>query len=90
MPMVTFVDLRELVLGSPSMPGPWARPVDWDAVKARAVAWRLDRALYASLSVLEKLFPETSEAVALGRPKIPRASRALLDRIIVACRRTCR
>ena len=58
MPMITFVDLRELVLGSPSMPGPWARPVDWDAVKARAVAWRLDRALYASLSVLEKLFPE--------------------------------
>ncbi len=82
-PMISFVDLRELALGSPSMPGPWARPVDWDAVKARAEAWRLDRALYASLSVLEKLFPETAEAVEQGRPKIPRATRALVDRIIV-------
>ena len=82
-PMLSFVDLRELVLGSPSTAGAYARPLDVSAVRDRAAAWRLQHALYAALSILERLFPETAEVVAKARPAVRGPIRALLDRGVV-------
>ena len=83
-PMLSFVDLRELILESPAMAGAYARPLDASAVRARAAAWGLERAVYASLSIVERLFPETRQAVAKARPELRRGTRALLDRWVVS------
>lgn len=82
-PLVSFVDLRELVLESPSMAGAYARPLDASALRQRATVWGLERAVYAALSILERLFPETRDAVARARPELRAATRALLDRLVV-------
>jgi hypothetical protein len=82
-PMLSFVDLRELVLGSPSMGGAYARPLDAPAVRERAAAWRLQHAVYAALSILERLFPETADAVSKVCPEVRGPIRALLDRLVV-------
>jgi Uncharacterised nucleotidyltransferase len=82
-PMLSFVDLRELVLGSPSMAGAYARPHDASAVRERAAAWGLERAVYAALSIVERLFPETRPAVAKARPELRATTRTLLDRVVV-------
>lgn len=82
-PLISFVDLRELVLGSPSMSGDYSRPMDASIVKARAHAWNIERALYASLAVLIRLFPETEPLARPAMPELRRATRALLDRTIV-------
>jgi hypothetical protein len=82
-PMISFVDLRELLLGSPSLQGPFARPLDVAALVERAASWRIERALFASLAVLEKLFPQTTAAIERVTPKIPRATRLLLERAVV-------
>ena len=82
-PMITFVDLRELVTGATSMAGPYSKPPDPEAVKARAKEWRIERALWASLSVLIRLFPETE---AIAKPMLPAlrpATVGLLERVIV-------
>lgn len=82
-PMVSFVDLRELILGASSMGGSYSRPVQVEALKLRAKALRLERALYAGLSIVQKLFPETAEVVTSALPPLRSASRALLDRLLV-------
>lgn len=82
-PVITFVDLRELILGSPSVAGAYSRPPRFDVIRERARAWRIDRALYASVSILEALFPETKEAVAQVKPQLSGTSRALLDTLVV-------
>jgi hypothetical protein len=82
-PMVSFIDLRELVLGSPSMAGAYARPLDASVVKERATRWRLVHSVYSALSILERLFPETAEAVAKARPEVRSPIRGILERAVV-------
>ena len=82
-PAITWVDLRELITGAPSMGGPYSRPCDPERVKARAREWRIERALYASASVVGRLFPEARGAVEQILPPLRPATRALLDRWVV-------
>ncbi|XXF79123.1 nucleotidyltransferase family protein [Myxococcaceae bacterium GXIMD 01537] len=84
-PLLSFVDLRELVTGAQGMGGSvYSRPLDVAALLERARAWRLERALYTSLSITARLFPETEAAVAPALPPLRRATRELLDRLVVA------
>lgn len=82
-PLLSFVDLRELLLGAPSMGGQYSRPVDFEALEARARAWRVERALYASTAIAAQLFPEVADAAARAAARIPRATRALIDRLLL-------
>jgi hypothetical protein len=81
-PWLSFVDLRELVTGSTSMGSIYSRPLDVAALKERARAWRLERALYTSLSIVSRLFPETaallSPAPWVGSGGVPRLPLARL------------
>jgi hypothetical protein len=83
-PWLSFVDLRELVTGATSMGGVYSRPLDTAALKERAKAWRLERALYTSLAITERLFPETASAVAPALPALRGATRELLNRLVVS------
>lgn len=83
-PWLSFVDLRELVLGAPSMGGLYSRPLDAAALVARAREWRLERALYSSLSIVMRLFPETVPLATPALPPLRPATRQLLDRLVVA------
>src|SRR5262249_39996436 len=58
-PYITFVDLRELLLGAPSTQGAYSHPLDAQAVRERAARWRVERALYTSTRIVADLFPET-------------------------------
>lgn len=82
-PLVTFLDLRELVLGAPMLGGPYSRPPDFETIKARATSWRIERAVYTSLAILERLYPQTASAVAAARPALTRGTRRLLDGLVV-------
>jgi hypothetical protein len=82
-PMLEFVDLRELVLGAPSMGGVYSRPADAGALLERAKAWKVERALFAALSIVERLFPETAEAVAPLKPDLFLPVREVLERAVV-------
>jgi Uncharacterised nucleotidyltransferase len=82
-PWLSFIDLRELVTGATSMGGIYSRPVEVASLQERARQWRLERALYTSLSIIERLFPETASAVASARPPLRRATRELLNRLVV-------
>jgi hypothetical protein len=84
-PWLSFVDLRELITGATSMGGIYSRPLDVAVLKERARAWRLERALYTSLSIISRLFPETTPAVEAARPTtLRRATQELLNRLVVA------
>ncbi|MBS1150757.1 MAG: hypothetical protein H6Q89_2455 [Myxococcaceae bacterium] len=83
-PMLEWIDLRELVLGSPSMGGVYSRALDPEAILTRARAWKLDRALYACLAVLEQLYPDTAPAVARLKVELNWPTRELIDRLLVA------
>lgn len=82
-PLVTFLDLRELMLGAPMLGGPYSRAPDFARIKALASEWRIERAVYTSLSILERLYPQTASAVAAARPELTRGSRRLLDALVV-------
>ncbi len=83
-PLIEFVDLRELVQGAPSMGGVYSRPVNAEAVLARAAEWKMERALWAALHIVERLFPQTSKAVAALEPSLMLPTRELLERLVVA------
>lgn len=83
LPWLSWVDLRELVTGSQFMQGVYARPLNVEVLKERARAWRLERGLWASLAILERLFPETAQAVAAASPELRSATRELLQRLVV-------
>jgi hypothetical protein len=84
LPLIFFVDLRELLLGAPSLGGPYSRAPDFAALRERAKEWRLERALWASVSVAARLFPELEAAAAQARPSGLRgATRKLLERLVV-------
>jgi hypothetical protein len=82
-PMIDFVDLRELVSGASSVNGVYSRPPDVDLVKRRAKAWKLDRALWAALGVVGRLFPEVSDAAERLSPELLPPTREVLKRLLV-------
>jgi hypothetical protein len=82
-PWLSFVDLRELVTGATSMGFLYSRPLDVPVLLERAKAWRLERALYTSLSLIGRLFPETVQGLEPALPPLRRATRELLDRLVV-------
>lgn len=83
-PMLEWVDLRELVLGAPSMGSVYSRAFDAEQILTRAKEWKLDRALYACLAIVEQLYPETAAAVARLKPQLNWPTRELIDRLLVA------
>ena len=83
-PTITFVDLRELLLGAPSMQGAYSHPLDLAQVLEGARRWRLQRAVYASTRVVATLFPETASIVESLAQDLRPATRALLDGLVVA------
>ena len=83
LPLLTFVDLRELLTGATSMVGAYSRAPDFALIKSRAAEWGVERALYASLGVVERLYPETASAAAQARPELKGSTRALLDKLVV-------
>jgi hypothetical protein len=83
-PYLSFVDLRELLLSASSAADPaYARPLDVPALLERARAWRLERALYTSLRVAARLFPEAEGPARAAEPPLRGATRALLERLVV-------
>ncbi|WP_426757139.1 nucleotidyltransferase family protein [Myxococcus sp. Y35] len=82
-PWVSFIDLRELVTGAKWMGGVYSRPLDVPALLARAADWRLERALYTSLSIVTRLFPEAAAEATAAMPPLRRATRELLERTVV-------
>jgi hypothetical protein len=83
-PMLSFVDLRELLNGAPSVTGAYSRPPDFELLKARAAAWRIERALFASASIAQRLFPHVDIAAEKAKPLLRAATRDLLERLIIA------
>ncbi len=83
-PLVTMIDLRELVRGAPELGGPYSRPLDIAAIRARVSALKLNRSLWVAMSIVARLFPEVSEpALALAESPRP-ATRMLLDRAVIS------
>lgn len=84
-PLVSYVDVRELLTGGAGVAGPRAQAPRVDVVRERARAWRLERALWSTLEVVARLFPESAEAARALQPTGLRpATRALLERAVVA------
>ena len=75
-PLVTFVDLRELL----------ALPLDAGYVRARAEALRLERALHGATLLVSHFFPETADAAAALRPELGFAERLAVERVVEAAR----
>ena len=82
-PTITFVDVRELLLGAPSMQGAYSRPLDTAEILHRAERWRLQPAVYASTRIVAALFPETVPVVDSLAQDLRPTSRALLDGLVV-------
>jgi hypothetical protein len=53
------------------------------ALKERARAWRLERALYASLAIVAQLFPEAAASARAAQPALRSGTRQLLERLVV-------
>ena len=75
-PLVTFVDLRELL----------ARPLDAGYVLERAASLRLERALHGAMLLVAHFFPETGEAAAALRPALGVAERFAVERVVEAAK----
>jgi hypothetical protein len=77
-PLVTFVDLRELLHLDPSL--------DSLYVKTRAAALGLSRALHGSLALLSVHFPEVASAARALTPTLSAPERALVDAVVHSAR----
>jgi hypothetical protein len=73
-PLVTFVDLRELL----------GLELDADHVLGRAEALGLSRALYGAVALVSQFFPEVAEAAARVRPALGLAERIAVERVVEA------
>lgn len=82
-PLLSLIDLRELLKGAPDVSGPYTREVDFQALRERAAAWRIERALYASTAIIGRLFPEARPAAERAQPSLRAATKRLLDRWVV-------
>jgi len=78
-PVLEFLDLRELVLGAPDMGGAYSRPLDVGLVQERAKQWKLEAALRSALEVVELLWPETTEVVTRLKPSAPPQTTTALE-----------
>jgi putative nucleotidyltransferase-like protein len=74
-PMISFVDLRELL---------HSKPVDFERLKQRASEWRIDRALYTSASIVQRLFPEVEAAAQSAKPTLRASTQRLLEKWVIA------
>ncbi|MBI3181701.1 MAG: nucleotidyltransferase family protein [Myxococcales bacterium] len=83
LPTLSFVDLRELLLGAPSLGGDYSRPPDFPLLLHRAKQWGLERALCCSVSIAARLFPEIAEAASRASPQLRPSTRSLLERLVV-------
>lgn len=75
-PLLTFVDLRELVRLAP----------DAGYVRARAEALGLSRALRGAMVLLAHFYPEVAGGAASLRPELGLAERAAVDGVVEAAR----
>ena len=82
-PMLEFIDVRELCQGAPAMGGDYSKAIDGEAVKSRAATWKITRALWCALNVVKKLWPETAQSVARLEPELSFPVRELLERAVV-------
>lgn len=82
-PLIEFVDLRELVLGSPGQSGTYHRPPEAGEVLERAEESGLSRALYCAMRLLAWFFPEQEPQAAAITPHLNVAVRAALDKVVV-------
>jgi hypothetical protein len=71
-PLVTFVDLRELL----------RLPLDADYLLARAEQTRLARALRGALLLVARFFPEVEAAATKVRPQLTAPERVAVDRVV--------
>lgn len=75
-PLVTFVDLRELL----------REPLDAAYLGRRAGALRLSRALYGALALVAWFFPEVADPAAALAPELSFAERVAVDRVVEAAK----
>ncbi len=83
-PMISFVDLRELLSGASALVGSYSKPVDFERLKQRASEWRIDRALYTSASIVQRLFPELEGAAQSAKPTLRASTQRLLEKWVIA------
>jgi hypothetical protein len=77
-PLVTFVDLRELLRLDP--------PLDSPYVEYRSAALGLSRALHGSLALLSHHFPEVADAARSLAPPLSAPERAAVDAVVHSAR----
>lgn len=82
-PLIEFVDLRELALGSPSQGGVYERPPDAAVALGRAQALGLTRALYCAMRLTAHFFPEAQGAAAALTPSLSLPLQAVLEKGVV-------
>ncbi len=82
-PFIELVDLRELIQGAPGTGGAYSRPVDPQALLQRAAVWKVERPLWAALTLIARLFPETEGHVKAALPALSFPVRELLERLLV-------
>lgn len=86
-PLIEFVDLRELVAGSslvlPGRGGPGA-PIEAGLLATRARAFGVERALFAAMTLLGHLHPSIAERAAALCPELSLAARTLLETAVIA------
>jgi hypothetical protein len=82
-PYISFVDLRELLLGAPALGGPYSRPLDTGMLRTRAHTLELDRALYASCGIAAELFPDAASVAKTLQPPLSYLVRWVLDGVLV-------
>jgi hypothetical protein len=75
-PLITFVDLRELL----------RLPLAVAYVKARGDALHLSRALHGATLLVAHYFPEVADTAAAVRPELSFAERIAVDRVVEAAR----
>lgn len=75
-PLVTFVDVRELL----------GQPLDAGYLLARASALRLDRALHGATLLVAHFFPQTADVAAALRPPLGFAERLAVERVVEAAK----
>jgi hypothetical protein len=75
-PLVTFVDLRELL----------ALPLDEGHLRTRAEALGLARALHGATLLAAHFFPEVADAAARVRPRLGFAERVAVERVVEAAK----
>ena len=83
-PLVAFVDLRELALGSPSHAAVWTKRPDAATVRERARVAGLTRALWAGCALTARLFPSAAEAVGALAPELSAEEKRALEETVVA------